>query len=104
MLPKPVPPELCDSERNRKKLRIRSVPGSRFPLQVIQANGLPEIQLTMFANEMLTMLSERSAYVYLRETVLFADWAGRDGTACPMLTNGESMVSLAKFATSFTSI
>ena len=81
MLPKPVPPEFCDSERNRKKLQIRSVPGSRFPLQVIQANGLPEMQLTMFANEMLTMLSERSAYVYLRETVLFANWAGRDSVS-----------------------
>ena len=35
----------------------------------------------MFAGEMLTILAPGSAYAYLREIVLFADWAARDSVA-----------------------
>jgi len=77
----PSPAASEDLDREPAKLRIRSVLGSQFPLQVIQANGLPEVSLTMFGTEMLTMLSSSSAYTYLRETVLFAKWAGEDGVA-----------------------
>ena len=36
------------------KLRSLRVKGSEFPIQVVCADGLPEIALTVFANEMLT--------------------------------------------------
>ncbi len=81
MLLQSSPAGSADSESERTKLRIRTVPGSRFPLQVIQSNGLPEVSLTMFGTEMLTMLSASSAYGYLREVVLFANWAGEDSVA-----------------------
>jgi hypothetical protein len=88
-----------DLESERTKLRIRSEPGSKFPLQVIQSNGLPEVSLTIFGSEMLTMLSSSSAYTYLREVVLFANWAGEDGVAAAHQWRvlGECWASLAKF-------
>ena len=74
-------PSGSDDATQGPKLRIRSVAGSQFPLQVIQRNGLPEVSLTVFGTEMLTMLSSGSAYGYLREVVLFANWAGEDNVS-----------------------
>jgi hypothetical protein len=56
-------------------LRVRSVSGSRFPLQVVRSDGIPEIPLTVFADELRRMLSPGSAYAYVREVVVFANWA-----------------------------
>jgi integrase len=81
MPPEPSPPGFDEPGSDRIGLHIRRVPGSRFPLQVVRSNGLPEIPLTVFAGEMLTMLSGGSAYAYLREIVLFANWAARDSVA-----------------------
>jgi site-specific recombinase XerD len=64
-----------------EKLVVRMVAGSRFRLQVVRADGLPEIALTVFAGELLTMLAEGSVRAYLREVLAFANWAGRDGVA-----------------------
>ena len=47
---------------------------ANLPCRLVQSNGLPEVSLTMFGTEMLTMLSASSAYGYLREVVLFANW------------------------------
>ena len=74
-------PSGSDDATQGPKLRIRSVAGDQFPLQVIQRNGLPEVSLTVFGTEMLTMLSSGSAYGYLREVVLFANWAGEDNVS-----------------------
>jgi site-specific recombinase XerD len=60
------------------KLRSLRVKGSEFPIQVVCANGLPEIALTVFANEMLTRLSEGSVHAYLREVLAFANWSISD--------------------------
>jgi site-specific recombinase XerD len=63
------------------KLRFLRAKGSEFPLQVVRSDGLPEVALTTFANEMLTMLSEGSVHAYLREVLAFANWSGNDGVA-----------------------
>ena len=63
------------------KLRSLRVKGSEFPIQVVRSDGLPEIALTTFANEMLTMLSEGTAHAYLREVLAFANWCGSDEVA-----------------------
>ncbi len=81
MSAKPAPAGLHEGDAKPARLHIRSVPDSRFPLQVVQSDGLPEVALTVFANEMLTMLSEGSAYTYLREVVQFANWAGQDSVS-----------------------
>jgi hypothetical protein len=65
-----------------ERLRCRCVGGSEFRWQVIRADGLPEIALTVFANQMLRMLSEGSVRAYLREVLTFANWAGQDGVSC----------------------
>ncbi len=59
-------------------LRARYLVSSEFPVQVVRNDGLPEVALTVFGNEMLSMLSEGSVRAYLREVLLFANWAGRD--------------------------
>jgi len=42
-------------------LRVRVAPGSRFPLQVVGSDGIPEMPLTVFAEELRRMLSPGSA-------------------------------------------
>lgn len=64
-----------------EKLTCRWVMGGEFRIQVIQANGLPEVALTVFANEMLSILSEGSVRAYLREVLAFGNWAGSDGVS-----------------------
>src|SRR5712691_3382127 len=59
-------------------LRARYLVSSEFPVQVVRNDGLPEVALTVFGNERLSMLSEGSVRAYLREVLLFANWAGRD--------------------------
>src|SRR5438132_9847127 len=68
-------------ESRPEGLRFRCVQGSEFRWQVIRADGLPDIALTVFANEMLRMLSEGSVRAYLREVLAFANWAGGDGVS-----------------------
>jgi hypothetical protein len=57
------------------------VPGSEFPAHVIQTSGLPEIALTCFANELFTILSPGSVRGYIRELLLFVNWARQDSVA-----------------------
>lgn len=62
-------------------LLVRTARRSRFPLQVVQHNGLPEMPLTVFADELRRTLSPGSAYAYVREVVLFANWVLHDSVA-----------------------
>jgi hypothetical protein len=59
-------------------LLVRVVSGSSFPLQVVRPDGIPEMPLTVFVEELGRMLSLGSAYAYLREVVAFANWALHD--------------------------
>lgn len=64
-----------------RHLSLRAVSGSAFPLQVVRECGLPELRLTTFANQMLSMFSQGTAYTYLREIVVFANWVLQDAVA-----------------------
>jgi integrase len=61
------------------KLVCRWVSVSGFRVQVVRPDGLPEVPLTVYGNALLTMLSEGSVRGYLREVIVFANWA--DGEA-----------------------
>jgi integrase len=63
------------------ELRAVYVPGSLFLVHVVQTNGLPEIALTCFANELFSILSPGSVRGYVRELLLFVNWARRDSVA-----------------------
>ncbi len=62
-------------------LRVKVAKRTQFPLQVLQSNGMPELPLTVFADELRTTLSPGSAYAYVRELIQFANWALRDSVA-----------------------
>jgi len=64
-----------------ERLRVQHVRGSDFPIQVIRADGLPDLALTTFANRMLTMLSCGTVRGYVREVLAFVNWAARDSVA-----------------------
>jgi len=63
------------------KLRLKATAGSRFPLQVLGTDGVPEMLLTLYADELRRALSPGSVYAYVREVVLFANWALQDSVA-----------------------
>jgi integrase len=64
-----------------QKLSIRHIPGTEFPIQIVRSDGLPDIGLTIFAGQLLTMLSPGSVRGYLREVLAFINWASTDRIA-----------------------
>src|SRR5712692_6858923 len=58
-------------------LRARYLVSSEFPVQVVGHDGLFFFVQQKSAYEMLSMLSEGSVRAYLREVLMFANWAGR---------------------------
>lgn len=68
-------------ETAAEKLVCRWVAGSAFRVQVVRADGLPEIPLTVYGNALLAMLSEGSVRAYLREVLVFANWACSDAVS-----------------------
>jgi hypothetical protein len=54
-----------------KRLRAVYVEGGQFPVHVVQENGLPDIALTVFANDLSRILSASSVRGYVRETLAF---------------------------------
>jgi integrase len=61
--------------------KLISTPELSFRYQVVDADGLPEIALTLFAQDQLRSLSESSIPIYFREILLFANWATIDRIA-----------------------
>src|SRR5271169_6942645 len=59
-------------------LRLIRTPEHAYRYQVVQSDGLPEIFLTLFANELPRSLSEASVPLYVREVVSFANWVSVD--------------------------
>ena len=49
-----------------------------FPVHIVQENGLPDVALTVFANELRRTLSDGSVRGYVRETVAFVNWCAGD--------------------------
>jgi hypothetical protein len=60
--------------------RLVSTPALRWRFQVAPPDGLPEIGLTLFANDLIKSLSESSAPIYIREILALANWALVDAT------------------------
>jgi integrase len=59
---------------------VRAVYGGtgEFPVHIVQDNGLPDMALTLFANDLRRILSDSSVRGYLRETVAFVNWCACD--------------------------
>ena len=49
-----------------------------FPVHIVRENGLPDVALTVFANELRRTLSDGSVRGYVRETVAFVNWCASD--------------------------
>lgn len=49
-----------------------------FPVHIVGENGLPDVALTVFANELYRSLSTSSVRGYVREALSFVNWCGRD--------------------------
>lgn len=62
----------------RALLKLVSTPSSTYRYQVVRADGLPDVELTLFADSQMTALSPSSVPVYLREVLLFINWSACD--------------------------
>jgi site-specific recombinase XerD len=60
--------------------RLVSTPSFHWRLQIVCPDGLPEIRLTLFANDLFKSLSQSSVPVYVREILALANWALIDAT------------------------
>lgn len=49
-----------------------------YRVHVVQENGLPDIALTVFANDLRRILSDGSVRGYVRETLAFVNWCASD--------------------------
>lgn len=49
-----------------------------FAIHVVRENGLPDVALTVFANDLRRILSDSSVRGYLRETLAFVNWCASD--------------------------
>jgi site-specific recombinase XerD len=63
--------------------KLRCIFGSHgdFPIQVVRGDGLPEVPLTVFANDLRRSLAAGSVRGYLRELLVFANWTLGDSVA-----------------------
>ncbi len=59
-------------------LKLVSTPSLTYRYQVIRADGLPDVELTLFADDQLKALSASSVPVYLREILSFINWSESD--------------------------
>ncbi|MGH9371236.1 MAG: hypothetical protein ACRD15_06875, partial [Vicinamibacterales bacterium] len=59
---------------------VRAVYGGTgdFAIHVVRENGLPDVALTVFANDLRRILSDGSVRGYLRETLAFVNWCASD--------------------------
>jgi len=59
-------------------LKLVSTPELPHQHQVVREDGLPDVVLTLFAEDLLKSLSPSSVPVYMREVVSVFNWAGTD--------------------------
>ncbi len=59
---------------------VRAVYGGtgEFAIHIVREDGLPDVALTVFANELCRSLSTSSVRGYVRETLTFVNWCARD--------------------------
>jgi hypothetical protein len=61
-----------------ERLRLISTPSLGYRYQVVCGDGLPEIRLTLFADHLQKSMSASSVPQYMRELLVFANWASAD--------------------------
>lgn len=59
-------------------MKLVSTPTLDHQYQVVRADGLPDVPLTLFANDLLKSLSPSSVPIYMREVLAAIDWAQSD--------------------------
>lgn len=59
-------------------MKLVSTPNLDHQYQVVLADGLPDVPLTLFANDLLKSLSPASVPIYMREVLAAFDWAQSD--------------------------
>ena len=59
-------------------LKLISTPELTHQYQVVREDGLPDVVLTLFAEDLLKSLSPSSVPIYMREVVSVFNWAGTD--------------------------
>ena len=59
-------------------LKLVSTPSSTYRYQVVRADGLPDVELTLFADDQMKALSPSSVPVYLREILSLINWSASD--------------------------
>jgi hypothetical protein len=59
-------------------MKLVSTPNLDHQYQVVLADGLPDVPLTLFANDLLKSLSPASVPIYMRELLAAFDWAQSD--------------------------
>jgi len=59
-------------------MKLVSTPNLDHKYQVVRADGLPDVPLTLFANDLLKSLSPSSVPIYMREVLAAFDWAQGD--------------------------
>src|SRR6516165_682392 len=59
-------------------MKLVSTPNLDHQYQVVRADGLPDVPLTLFANDLLKSLSPSSVPIYMREVLAAFDWAQSD--------------------------
>jgi integrase len=59
-------------------LKLISTPELAHPYQVVREDGLPDVVLTLFAEDLLKSLSPSSVPIYMREVVSAFNWAADD--------------------------
>src|SRR4029450_9473760 len=64
-----------------ERLRLISTRSPGYRYQVVHADGLPEIRLTLFADHLQKSISASSVPQYMRELLAFANWVSADGVA-----------------------
>jgi integrase len=71
-------------EPSRDVATVRAIYGGtgEFPVHVVRENGLPDVALTVFANELRRILANASVRSYVRETLAFVNWCAIDPVTC----------------------
>jgi site-specific recombinase XerC len=59
-------------------MKLVSTPNLDHQYQVVRADGLPDVPLTLFANDLLKSLSPSSVPIYVREVLAAFEWAQSD--------------------------
>jgi len=59
-------------------LKLLSTPSSVYRYQVVRSDGLPDVELTLFADDQMKALSPSSVPLYVREIISFINWSACD--------------------------